>query len=85
MKFSACKPSFSVEQGGFGGNPAVADLFQAMSPAKLTKLFEKEFDNSGMDADEQLALSGVVGLLDLMKRRPTNKPASISHSTKNKI
>jgi hypothetical protein len=67
---SACRPFLSNERGAVGGSPTAQDLIQAMSPAKLMKHVEREFDSSGMNADERLTLSDIVGLLDLVKRRP---------------
>jgi len=67
---SACRPFINAERGAISSNPSAGDLIQALSPAKVMKYVEKEFDSSGMNADERLTLSDIVGLLDLVKRRP---------------
>merc|ERR1740123_401637 len=67
---TACRPFLNGERGAISSNPSAGDLIQAMSPAKIMKHVEKEFDSSGMNADERLTLSDIVGLLDLVKRRP---------------
>merc|ERR550532_1788787 len=53
-----------------GGNPTSSDLLEAMLPSKIMNYVEKEFDSSGMDEAEKLTLSDIVGLMDLVKRRP---------------
>mmetsp|Transcript_109564 Transcript_109564/g.353615 ORF Transcript_109564/g.353615 Transcript_109564/m.353615 type:complete len:915 (+) Transcript_109564:37-2781(+) len=67
----SCKP-FLAEgvHGRLWGSHSVTELFEAMSPSKILNHVEKEFDTSGMDEGEKLALSDLVGLLDLVKRRP---------------
>lgn len=67
---SACRPFLNAERGAISSNSSAAELIQSMSPAKIMKHIEKEFDSSGMNADERLTLSDIVGLLDLVKRRP---------------
>jgi len=66
---SACRP-FLAEGTRLWGSPSNSELLQALSPSKLLNHVERAFDNSGMQESERLALSDVVGLLDIVKRRP---------------
>mmetsp|Transcript_25228 Transcript_25228/g.69344 ORF Transcript_25228/g.69344 Transcript_25228/m.69344 type:complete len:943 (-) Transcript_25228:21-2849(-) len=67
----ACEPFLADGAGSqLGGNPSSTDLLEAILPSKIMNYVEKEFDNSGMDDAEKLTLSDIVGLMDLVKRRP---------------
>lgn len=53
-----------------GANPSSADLIEAMLPSKIMNHVEQEFDSGGMEESEKLTLSDIVGLMDIIKRRP---------------
>jgi len=53
-----------------GASPSSTDLIEAMLPSKIMNHVEQEFDNTGMEEGEKLTLSDIVGLMDLVKRRP---------------
>lgn len=68
---AACKPYLLDGSRGYAMSaPTVMELLQALSPSKILKQVEKNFDTSGMDAVARLTLSDVVGMLDLVKHRP---------------
>jgi hypothetical protein len=53
-----------------GRKPSVVDLLEALLPSKIMNYIEELYDTSAMEDSERFALSDVVGLIELVKRRP---------------
>jgi hypothetical protein len=66
---ASCRP-FMADDVRLGPNPSTSELLEAMLPSSIMKHVESEFDSSGMEESERITLSDIVGLLDLVKRRP---------------
>jgi len=68
---ASCRPFLDDAAGArLSGTATAVEIMQALSPSKIMQHVKDNFDSSGMDACEKLTLSDVVGLLDVLKRRP---------------
>jgi hypothetical protein len=56
--------------GKLASSSMSTELLRSISPGKILKYIEQEYDASGMDVQTRLSLSDIVGVLDLVRQRP---------------
>jgi len=67
----ACRPFLDdATLARLGRDTSSTELLESLLPSKILAHVEKEFDSSGMEETEKLTLSDVVGMMDLVRRRP---------------
>lgn len=67
----ACKPFLDDVAGAkLSSTPTTSEILQALSPSRILQHVRDSFDASGMDVQEKLTLSDIVGILDIAKKRP---------------